>query len=94
MTTAGIASNNPAQAIELNFNCQGDVGYSAIGSFSYDETTAPTIISERGSGATNFLQSLNVSFLDPLCASLKGVMRVICTSLNMMVESLKYKFRH
>ncbi|MCC5606498.1 PEP-CTERM sorting domain-containing protein [Nostoc sp. CHAB 5834] len=59
------AANNPAQAIELNFNWLGDAGYSATGSFSYDETTAPTIISESGSGATNFLQSLNVSFLDP-----------------------------
>ncbi|MCC5667612.1 PEP-CTERM sorting domain-containing protein [Nostoc sp. CHAB 5784] len=59
------AANNPANAIELNFNWQGDAGYSAIGSFSYDETTAPTIISESGSGATNFLESLNVSFLDP-----------------------------
>ncbi|WP_414512148.1 PEP-CTERM sorting domain-containing protein [Nostoc sp. PCC 9305] len=59
------SANNPAQAIELNFNWQGDAGYSATGSFSYDETTAPTIISELGSGATNFLQSLNVSFLDP-----------------------------
>lgn len=58
-------ANNPAQAIELNFNWQGNAGYSATGSFSYDETTAPTIISEAGSGATNFLQSLNVSFLDP-----------------------------
>ncbi|MDZ8260816.1 PEP-CTERM sorting domain-containing protein [Nostoc sp. ChiQUE01b] len=64
---AAIAAgaNNPAQAIELKFNWQGDAGYSATGSFSYDETTAPTIISEAGSGATNFLQSLNVSFLDP-----------------------------
>lgn len=59
------SANNPAQAIDLNFNWLGDAGYSAIGSFSYDETTAPTIISESGSGATNFLQSLNISFLDP-----------------------------
>ncbi|MBN3941900.1 MAG: PEP-CTERM sorting domain-containing protein [Nostoc sp.] len=66
-TSVAIAAgaNNPAQAIELNFNWQGNAGYSAIGSFSYDETTAPTIISEASSGATNFLQSLNVSFLDP-----------------------------
>ncbi|MEH2205245.1 MAG: PEP-CTERM sorting domain-containing protein [Nostoc sp.] len=66
-TSIAIAAgaNNPAQAIELNFNWQGNAGYSATGSFSYDETTAPTIISEAGSGATNFLQSLNVSFLDP-----------------------------
>ncbi len=58
-------ANNPAQAIDFIFNWLGDAGYSAVGSFSYDETTAPTIISESGSGATNFLQSLNVSFLDP-----------------------------
>ncbi len=64
-SVAIAAANNPAQAIELNFNWLGDAGYSATGSFSYDETTAPTIISEAGSGATNFLQSLNVSFLDP-----------------------------
>ncbi|MEH1901046.1 MAG: PEP-CTERM sorting domain-containing protein [Nostoc sp.] len=58
-------ANNPAQAVDFNFNWKGDAGYSAVGSFSYDEATAPTIISESGSGATNFLQSLNVSFLDP-----------------------------
>lgn len=64
-SVAIAAANNPAQAIELNFNWLGNGGYSATGSFSYDETTAPTIISEAGGGATNFLQSLNVSFLDP-----------------------------
>ncbi|MBG1271710.1 PEP-CTERM sorting domain-containing protein [Nostoc sp. WHI] len=66
-TSVAIAAsaNNPAQAIDFNFNWLGDAGYSATGSFSYDEATAPTIISESGSGATNFLQSLNVSFLDP-----------------------------
>ncbi|MEH2160078.1 MAG: PEP-CTERM sorting domain-containing protein [Nostoc sp.] len=58
-------ANNPAQAVEFNFNWLGNAGYSATGSFSYDEATAPTIISESGSGATKFLQSLNVSFLDP-----------------------------
>jgi hypothetical protein len=56
---------SPAQAIDFNFNWTGDAGYSAIGSFSYDETTAPTIISEAGGGATNTLQSLSISFLDP-----------------------------
>lgn len=66
-TSVAIAAvaNNPAQAVDFNFNWLGDAGYSAIGSFSYDEATAPTIISESGSGATDFLQSLNVSFLDP-----------------------------
>ncbi|MEH1825491.1 MAG: PEP-CTERM sorting domain-containing protein [Nostoc sp.] len=65
--TVAIAAgaNNPAQAIDFKFNWLGNAGYSATGSFSYDETIAPTIISESGSGATNFLQSLNVSFLDP-----------------------------
>ncbi|MFN6514108.1 MAG: PEP-CTERM sorting domain-containing protein [Nostoc sp. CreGUA01] len=58
-------ANNPAQAIDFNFKWLGDAGYSAIGSFSYDETTAPTIITESGGGETNFLQSLSVSFLDP-----------------------------
>ncbi|MCC5643915.1 PEP-CTERM sorting domain-containing protein [Nostoc sp. CHAB 5824] len=61
----GAGVNNPAQAIDLKFDWLGNAGYSATGSFSYDETTAPTIISESGSGATNFLQSLSVSFLDP-----------------------------
>ncbi len=54
-----------AQAIAFNFNWQGDSGYSATGMFSYDETTAPTIISESGPGPTNYLQSLMVSFFDP-----------------------------
>ncbi|MBN3872700.1 PEP-CTERM sorting domain-containing protein [Nostoc sp. JL33] len=58
-------ANNSAQAVDFNFNWLGNGGYSAVGSFSYDEATAPTIISESGSGATKFLQSLNVSFLDP-----------------------------
>jgi hypothetical protein len=54
-----------AQAISFNFNWQGNGGYSAKGMFSYDETTAPTIISERGAGQTDYLQSLSVSFFDP-----------------------------
>jgi hypothetical protein len=63
--TLAAGVNNPAQAADFNFNWQGNAGYSARGSFSYDETTAPTIISESGAGPTNFLQSLNVSFFDP-----------------------------
>ncbi|MBH8565860.1 PEP-CTERM sorting domain-containing protein [Nostoc sp. CENA67] len=59
------ATNNSALAVDFNFNWLGDAGYSATGSFSYDEATAPTIISESGSGATDYLQSLSVSFLDP-----------------------------
>ena len=60
-----VGTNNPAQAIGFRFSWQDDANYSAIGSFSYDETIAPTILSESGIGATNFLQSLEVSFFDP-----------------------------
>ncbi|MFP4121387.1 PEP-CTERM sorting domain-containing protein [Coleofasciculus sp.] len=60
-----VAIAQQAQAISFNFNWQGDTGYSATGMFSYDETTAPTIISESGAGATNNLESFMVSFFDP-----------------------------
>jgi hypothetical protein len=60
-----VAIAQQAQAISFNFDWQGDGGYSATGMFSYDETTAPTIISESGDGATNNLESLMVSFFDP-----------------------------
>lgn len=58
-------ANNPAQAIDFDYSFKGDTGYSATGSFSYDETTAPAIISEAGSGPTNFLKSLSLSVFDP-----------------------------
>ncbi|MEH2311314.1 MAG: PEP-CTERM sorting domain-containing protein [Nostoc sp.] len=64
-TTSIIASINLAQAADLTFNWKGDAGYSASGSFSYDETTTPAIISESGAGSTKALQSLNVSFFNP-----------------------------
>ncbi|MEH1937673.1 MAG: PEP-CTERM sorting domain-containing protein [Nostoc sp.] len=63
--TSSIASTNLAQAADLTFNWKGDAGYSAFGSFSYDETTTPGIISESGAGATKALQSLSVSFFNP-----------------------------
>ncbi|MEH1939235.1 MAG: PEP-CTERM sorting domain-containing protein [Nostoc sp.] len=63
--TSIIASTNLAQAADLTFNWKGDAGYSASGSFSYDETTTPAIISESGAGATKALQSLFVSFFNP-----------------------------
>jgi PEP-CTERM motif len=66
LSGALVFSFNPsAQAITLQFNWRGDAGYSAIGTFSYDETTAPTIISESGIGPTNVLESLTVSFFNP-----------------------------
>lgn len=59
------AMANPAQAVQVNFSWNGINGYSATGSFSYDETKAPTFISESGAGPTKFLQSFSISFLDP-----------------------------
>lgn len=63
--TLSVAIARQAQAISFNFNWQGNAGYSARGIFSYDENTAPTIISESGAGPTNSLQSLTVSFFGP-----------------------------
>lgn len=63
--TLFVAIAPQAQAISFNFNWQGDAGYSATGTFGYDETTAPNIISESGAGSTNFLQFLTISFSDP-----------------------------
>ncbi|MEH2259631.1 hypothetical protein [Nostoc sp.] len=61
-----ITTNNLAYGAEFNFNWKGDTGYSAKGSFNYDTTTAPSVISETGLGATKNLQSLSISFFDPL----------------------------
>ncbi|MEH2179212.1 PEP-CTERM sorting domain-containing protein [Nostoc sp.] len=61
-----ITTNDLAHAAEFNFNWKGDTGYSAKGSFNYDTTTAPSVISETGLGATKNLQSLSISFFDPL----------------------------
>jgi hypothetical protein len=63
--TLSVAIAQQAQAISFNFSWQGNTGYSARGIFSYDENTAPTIISENGAGPTNNLQSLMVSFFGP-----------------------------
>lgn len=60
-----VGANQPAIAITFNFSWKGDAGYSALGSFSYDENTAPSIISESGIGVTQYLESLSVSFFDP-----------------------------
>ncbi|MBN3926790.1 hypothetical protein [Nostoc sp. NMS4] len=61
-----ITTNNLAHAAEFKFNWKGDTGYLAQGSFNYDPTTAPSVISETGLGATKNLQSLSISFFDPL----------------------------
>ncbi len=60
----GFIQVNSAQAVVFNFEWEGNNGYSANGSFSYDENTAPETFSEDGIGQTNVLESLNVSFFD------------------------------
>jgi hypothetical protein len=53
-----------AQAVTLGFQWHGQTGYSAKGSFSYDEATAIKTIAEKGIGKTKSLQSLTVTFYD------------------------------
>lgn len=72
----------PAQAVTLNFSWKGDVGYSAKGSLSYDQNTAPETFSETGQGPTQALQSLNISFFNPknkLIAAYHNVVNSIST---------------
>lgn len=64
-TTSIITCANVAAAVNFTFNWKGDAGYELSGSFSYDETISPNIISESGAGATQALQSLSVSFFNP-----------------------------
>lgn len=63
--TSIIASTDRAQAADITFNWKGEAGYSVSGSFSYDETTTPAIISESGAGPTKALESLSVSYFNP-----------------------------
>jgi hypothetical protein len=63
--TAIIACSHQAQAADFTFNWKGDAGYSVSGSFRYDQTTTPGIISETGAGFTKALESLSVSFFNP-----------------------------
>lgn len=63
--TLAITGIAPAQAVTFNFSWKGHESYSATGSFSYDENTAPATFSESGPGQTQVLKSLNVSFFDP-----------------------------
>jgi hypothetical protein len=62
---SGLAIANSAEAVTINFQWTGRTGYSAKGAFSYDEKIAPKIILEKGSGKTNSLQSLEITFYTP-----------------------------
>lgn len=64
-TAIAFGTNTPASAAKYQFSWQGNTGYSARGEFSFDQTTAPSIISESGLGTTNTLKSLSMAFFDP-----------------------------
>jgi hypothetical protein len=58
-------SASAAIAEECTIVWEGDGGYSAEGYFSYDGATAPPVIFESGTGPTNDLDTLTVTFRDP-----------------------------
>jgi hypothetical protein len=64
-----IALNNSffssALAATQKFQFQSQTGYSVRGIFDYDGVTEGKIISAKGGGKTDNLQSLTVSFYDP-----------------------------
>lgn len=60
-----LTSIVPAQAITVNFSWHGNQGYSATGTFHYDEKTAPDIISEKGGFETKGLDKFTVYFYAP-----------------------------
>ncbi|MBE9167990.1 hypothetical protein IQ238_10835 [Pleurocapsales cyanobacterium LEGE 06147] len=62
---SGAIFMTPAEAVTRDFQWTGSTGYSVRGTFSYDETTATKIISEKGAGQTNNLKSLTVTFYAP-----------------------------
>ncbi|MEG3438586.1 PEP-CTERM sorting domain-containing protein [Pannus brasiliensis CCIBt3594] len=58
------STNNPARGSTFNYSFQTNTGYTGTGSFSYP-AGSPSVISENGSGPTNFLQSLSLSVFAP-----------------------------
>ncbi|MEH2243125.1 hypothetical protein [Nostoc sp.] len=82
MLAIAITTNDLAHAAEFNFNWKGDTGYSAKGLFNYDTTTAPSVISEAGLGVTKNLQSLSISFFDPLNSLINSFTPVLSGASN------------
>lgn len=58
-----LSAGNPAQATTFNYSFHTNTNYTGKGQFSYDGN--PAMISESGSGPTNFLQFLSLSVFDP-----------------------------
>jgi hypothetical protein len=61
----GFVLANSAKAATHEFQWTGQGGYSAKGTFSYDEKMPLKTISEKGAGKTNTLKSLQVTFYSP-----------------------------
>ncbi|MBR8830643.1 MAG: hypothetical protein N5P05_000856 [Chroococcopsis gigantea SAG 12.99] len=72
-----VVNVSPVQAEKINFQWRGEVGYTAKGFFTYDETKAGEKIKEAGKGQMRVLQSLSVSFYDPLGNRLAGYDNVV-----------------
>ncbi|GEM_PF-2020581 len=66
----GILAAQPALADTFQFTWKGNAGYSAKGSFSYDNATSNTIITNAN------LESLKVTFFDPNHKLLKAYVLV------------------
>ena len=56
---------SPALAVTQKMQFNTPAGYTVKTTFSYDEAQKPTMIRERGTGKTEVLDSLKVSFYNP-----------------------------
>lgn len=66
----GLIGAKPVQAVTFDFNWKGNAGYSAQGSFSYDETKGSSVVTN------NDLDFLKISFFDPNNNLLAGYVNI------------------
>jgi hypothetical protein len=66
----GVIGVNPVQAATFDFHWKGNAGYSAQGSFSYDETQNTSTVTEQN------LDFLEISFFDPNHNLLKSYINI------------------
>jgi hypothetical protein len=75
---AAICPSIAAAATLVDFNWTGNSGYSAAGSFIYNDAIAPASFSEMsGVGPTQYVQSFSVSFFNPTGTLLENGSSVI-----------------
>ena len=74
---AGAWAPVAARATVVDLSWSGENGYTAAGQFSYDGATAPSVITEKGAGATSTVQSFSISFYDPTHTLLESGSSVI-----------------